>query len=421
MVAARPPARARGAHPLAPVTSKLAAYLTIGLVSVGLDVALLVGLHSGLGLGLGLSTTLAYLVSLLVNFLLNRRSMSTGGAHIAQHALRYGLLVGLNYLITLGAVTAAPGVGVSYVVAKLVVVAASTVWNFLLYRHWVFASRSEPPESGREPGREAIEEVRRQPTASPAGRLLVVIPAYNESASIGQVLAEVAASLPDADTVVVDDASTDGTRTRALAAGATVLSLSFNLGVGGAVRTGFRYAVRHGYTQVLQLDADGQHDPREARLLLARLGDADLVIGARFAGRGDYAVRGPRRWAMRMLSSVLSRTARTRLTDTTSGFRANGPRAVQLFAQHYPAEYLGDTVETIVIGSRAGLKIEQVPVSMRERAGGRPSQTSWQASWYLLRACIALGVASMRWSEMPVPEVAPAPQVSRAAVRRDSA
>lgn len=421
MVAGPAPARPRPAGGAVFFSSTLLIYLGIGLASVGLDVGLLVGLHTGLGLDLAFSTTAAFAISLAFNFGLNRRFMSTGAAHLGRHALRYGLLVGVNYVITLGAVTAAAGVGVSYVVAKLAVVAASTVWNFLLYRYWVFAPRRGSLDRDGLPTSPGPEMGRRPPMIPEPARLLVVIPAYNEADSIGLVLNEVAVSLPEADTVVVDDASSDGTRARALAAGASVLTLPFNLGVGGAVRAGFRFAVRHGYTQVLQIDGDGQHDPREARLLLAGLNEADLVIGARFAGRGDYAVRGPRRWAMQLLSVALSRTARTRLSDTTSGFRANGPRAVQLFAQHYPAEYLGDTVETIVLAARAGLRIRQVPVQMRERAGGRPSQTPWRATWYLLRACLALGMASMRWPEMPIPEIASARQAPRPAANRKSA
>jgi len=117
------------------------------------------------------------------------------------------------------------------------------------------------------------------------------------------------------------------------------------------------------------------------------------VLGARFAGTGDYRIRGPRRWAMKALAVTLSRTAHTTLTDTTSGFRASGPRAITLFARHYPAEYLGDTVESLVIASRAGLTIRQVPVAMRSRAVGVSSHRPFRAAFYLGRATIALAVA----------------------------
>lgn len=232
---------------------------------------------------------------------------------------------------------------------------------------------------------------------SPNFRVLVVVPAFNEEGSVGQVVAEINRCIPDADVLVVDDSSLDATRARALEQNAEVLTLPFNLGVGGAMRAGFRYAQRNGYQCVVQVDADGQHDPSEIQALVDALQDADLVIGARFAGRGSYDVRGPRRWAMKLLSVTLSRMAKTELSDTTSGFRASGPKAVALFALYYPAEYLGDTIESTVISARAGLRIRQMPVHMRIRAAGRPSQTPWRATLYLLRAVIALGFAGVRW------------------------
>lgn len=234
------------------------------------------------------------------------------------------------------------------------------------------------------------------PTPDTLTRTLVVMPAFNESASVRAVVAEVLAALPDVTCLVVDDGSSDETAAEARAGGALVAVLPFNLGVGGAMRTGFRYARDHGFSTVVQVDADGQHDPAGIPALLAELATADLVLGARFAGTGDYRVRGPRQWAMKVLSSVISRIARTRLTDTTSGFRASGPRAIELFAEHYPAEYLGDTIESLVIAVRAGCVVRQVPVAMRPRAGGRPSHDPFKAAAYLARACMALVFAILR-------------------------
>ena len=242
----------------------------------------------------------------------------------------------------------------------------------------------------------------------PPSRVLVVIPAFNEEATVAGVVAEVLAALPGADVLVVDDCSTDATRAVALATPAQVVTLPINLGVGGAMRAGFRYALRYGYDAVLQVDGDGQHDPQDAPALLAALGDADLVIGARFAGAGEYDVRGPRRWAMRRLARTLSRVTGTKLTDTTSGFRASGARTVELFARHYPAEYLGDTVETLVIVARAGLRVVQVPVTMRGRAGGQPSQSPLKAAVYLLRVLLALGLGRLRRYDTPAREKAAA-------------
>lgn len=224
--------------------------------------------------------------------------------------------------------------------------------------------------------------------------LLVVIPAWNEAGAVGDVVRAVRVAQPRATCVVVDDGSTDDTARIARDAGARVLSLPFNLGVGGAMRTGFRYARDHGYGAVVQVDADGQHDPGEIQRLVDRLGDdADIVIGSRFAGSASFEVRGPRRWAMRLLARAIGALAGRRLTDVTSGFKAAGPRAIGLFADTYPAEYLGDTVEALVIAARAGLELQEVPVDMRERQAGNPSHHPVRAAVYLLRAGIAFLVA----------------------------
>ncbi|TFD50805.1 glycosyltransferase family 2 protein [Cryobacterium frigoriphilum] len=225
---------------------------------------------------------------------------------------------------------------------------------------------------------------------------LIVMPAWNEEESVADVVAEVFRSLPGVHCLVVDDGSTDRTAVVARAAGATVATLAVNLGVGGAMRVGFRYALENGFDYVVQVDSDGQHDPQSVISLLQALDDADVVLGARFAGAGSYRVTGPRRWAMVALAGVISRLAHTTLTDTTSGFRASGPRAVRLFAAHYPAEYLGDTIESLVIAARAGCVIRQVPVVMRERSGGVPSHDPVKAAIYLGRAGMALLLALMR-------------------------
>jgi glycosyltransferase involved in cell wall biosynthesis len=228
-------------------------------------------------------------------------------------------------------------------------------------------------------------------------RVLVIVPAWNEQASIAETLREIHSCVPWADLLVVDDGSADRTADVAVAAGATVCRLPFNLGVGGAMRTGYRYALREGYDVAVQIDADGQHDPRFLTALVERLDGADVVIGARFAKADDpYVVRGPRRWAMVLLAWVLSRLAKTRLTDVTSGFRVSNRRAIALFAKHYPAEYLGDTVESLVIAARAGCRITQEPVTMRARTAGRASHSPVKAAIYLCRAVVALLLALVR-------------------------
>lgn len=231
--------------------------------------------------------------------------------------------------------------------------------------------------------------------------MLVVVPALNEAASVGDVIAEVHAALPAADVLVVDDGSTDATAERARGAGARVVRLPYNLGVGGAMRAGFRYAQRRGYDAVVQIDGDGQHDASFLPDVLAGLAAADVVIGARFAGEGDYRASPGRRAAMRVLARTVSRIARARLTDVTSGFRAANVRAITVFARHYPAEYLGDTVESLVIARRCGLTVAQVPVAMRMRLGGLASQRGGGAVVYLGRAVFALGLALVRTWPMP--------------------
>lgn len=227
-------------------------------------------------------------------------------------------------------------------------------------------------------------------------RLLVIIPAYNESASVASVIREVARELPDASCLVIDDGSRDDTAAVARSSGASVLQLPINLGVGGAMRAGYRFALENDFEATIQIDADGQHDPRHAGDLLTELNGADIVIGARFAGVGDYSVRGPRRWAMRFLSATLSRATGAQLTDTTSGFKACGPRAIALFAREMPAEYLGDTIEALVIAAKNGLMVRQVPVVMRERSAGVPSHNPLKSAVYLLRAVFALFFAYAR-------------------------
>ncbi len=227
-------------------------------------------------------------------------------------------------------------------------------------------------------------------------RVLVIMPAWNEAESVGNTVREVLGVGRPYDVLVVNDGSTDATADVAKDAGATVLTLPFNLGVGGAMRAGFKYARRLGYTRVIQVDADGQHDPRNIDEVLAGLEHADISIGARFADRGDYEVRGPRKWAMQFLAKVISSLAKTRLTDVTSGFRAANDRAISQYLDHYPAEYLGDTIDSLVVAVRSGCTVTQIPVAMRPRQGGTPSHNPLKAAIYLGRSIFALLLALTR-------------------------
>jgi glycosyltransferase involved in cell wall biosynthesis len=222
-------------------------------------------------------------------------------------------------------------------------------------------------------------------------RVLVIVPALNEERSVGGIVAETRGL--GYDVCVVDDGSTDATAAEAREAGATVLGVPLNLGVGGALRCGFRWALANGYDVAVQVDADGQHDPHEIAALLGamREQDADLVVGSRFAeGAGAYEVRPARRFAMSLLARRAERATGTRVIDSTSGFRAIRRPLLDRFAANYPVEYLGDTVEALIEAGRAGAKIVEHPISASPRAHGSGSAGVLASTWYVARVLIAV-------------------------------
>jgi glycosyltransferase involved in cell wall biosynthesis len=206
-------------------------------------------------------------------------------------------------------------------------------------------------------------------------RTLIIVPAYNEEAALPGTLTELRQAQPGADIAVVDDGSRDETSAVAHAGDALVLQLPFNLGVGAAVRTGLRCAASRGYERAIVVDADGQHDPAGVAELLAALdAGADLVIGSRFApGAPEYATGRVRRRAMRLLQRIVRVRTGQDLTDVTSGYRGFSRPVIELLAAEYPAEFLADTVEAILIVHDYGGTIVEVPVPMRARAAGTPS------------------------------------------------
>jgi glycosyltransferase involved in cell wall biosynthesis len=223
--------------------------------------------------------------------------------------------------------------------------------------------------------------------SAPSAAPYVVIPAHNEREALPGVIHEVRTAQPGAEIVVVDDGSTDGTAGLARRHGADhVIVLPYNSGVGAALRAGLLYARRRGARAVVQCDADGQHPANAIAELVAGLGAADIVIGARFTPGTRYRARGPRALAMRLLAAIMSRLHRTKLTDATSGFRAFGPRAIAVLSRELPAQYLGDTIEALTIAKRARLAVRQVPVQMRERQGGQASSGPFQSALYLVRS-----------------------------------
>lgn len=223
-------------------------------------------------------------------------------------------------------------------------------------------------------------------------RTLVIIPALNEEQSLPSVLASLAAHAPEHDVLVIDDGSADGTTAAAIAGGAMVARLPFNLGVGGALRTGFRFAVRQGYDRAVQFDADGQHDVADLGALLAELDTgADVVVGSRFAsGSDDYRQGAVRGGAMSVLRLALSLLSGQRFTDTSSGFRAYSRRVIEYFADAYPLEYLSDTVESLLLACYAGFVVVEVPVTMRQREGGMPSTRNLRLVYHYLRLLLVL-------------------------------
>ena len=234
-------------------------------------------------------------------------------------------------------------------------------------------------------------------------RIVAVVPAYNEAGAIGRVVDEIRKFDPALDVVVVDDASADETAAIAAAHGATVLRLPFNVGIGGAVQTGFRYAREHEYETAVRLDGDGQHDPRELPKLLAPLerGDASLVIGSRFVDPGgSYRPPFARRVGVRVFARLVSLLGGQRVTDTTSGFIALDRVGIALFAEEFPHDY--PEVEATLVALRSGLQLAQVQVEMRERETGSSSITLVRSLYYLVKVTLALLVASLR--RYPRPE-----------------
>jgi glycosyltransferase involved in cell wall biosynthesis len=237
-------------------------------------------------------------------------------------------------------------------------------------------------------------------------RRLAIVPAFNEEVSVGRVIDEIRAFDPGFEIAVIDDGSIDRTAGVAADRGAYVIRLPFNLGIGGAVQTGFRFAFEHGFDVAVQVDGDGQHDPAELSKILRPVlsGEADLVVGSRFAASGGEAFRSSaaRRVGIRIFAGVVSAIARQRVTDTTSGFRAVNRKGIALFAADYPHDY--PEVEATVMCVRHKLRLREVPVEMRERSGGRSSITALRSVYYMVKVLLAIFVGLFRRYAVPLEE-----------------
>jgi glycosyltransferase involved in cell wall biosynthesis len=222
---------------------------------------------------------------------------------------------------------------------------------------------------------------------------LAVIPAYNESATIVAVVESLRRDAPEFDTLVIDDGSTDDTDVLAHKAGATVLKLPFNVGIGGAVQTGFVYAQEHDYDFLAQVDGDGQHDSIELERLTAAMNQeaVDVVCGSRFL-TNDHRYPAPisRRTGIHIFAFLLSRIVGTPVSDPTSGFRLYNRRAIDLFARDYPHDY--PEVEAVLILHHHRLRMREIPVRMYTRGGGRSSISTGKSAYYMLKVLLALFV-----------------------------
>jgi glycosyltransferase involved in cell wall biosynthesis len=233
---------------------------------------------------------------------------------------------------------------------------------------------------------------------------IAIVPALNEEVTVGRVIGEIRAFDPGFDVVVVDDGSTDRTAGVAADRGAYVLRLPFNLGIGGAMQTGFRFAFEEGYDIAVQIDGDGQHDPTQLPKILEPVlaGEADLCVGSRFTGEGAYRSSFVRRIGIKIFARLVSAVVRQKLTDTTSGFRAVNRRGIALFAADYPHDY--PEVEATVMSVKHKLRLKEVPVEMRERGGGSSSITALRSVYYMTKVLLAIFVGLFRRNAVPLEE-----------------
>lgn len=244
---------------------------------------------------------------------------------------------------------------------------------------------------------------------SAAPTYLAVVPAYNEQATIASVVRALQEHAPVFDVLVIDDGSTDETAAVAMAAGARVLKHPFNLGIGGAVQSGFTYARENGYDCMVQVDGDGQHDPREIQVLIDAMEEdpsIDMVCGSRFLKNNGYPAPMSRRTGIHIFAFILSRLVDGRVSDPTSGFRLYNRQGICLFARDYPHDY--PEVEAILMLHHHRLRMREVPVRMFVRGGGVSSISSGKSVYYMVKVLLALFVGLARARPVPEPgEAAP--------------
>ncbi|GIP57027.1 glycosyltransferase family 2 protein [Paenibacillus sp. FSL W8-0186] len=231
-------------------------------------------------------------------------------------------------------------------------------------------------------------------------KILAIVPAYNEEEGIEQVIASLQKYAPYADILVVNDGSTDDTGLLAENAGAAVLHLCSNLGIGGAVQTGYRYAAEYGYDYAVQIDGDGQHDPADLAKLLCcmRKTGADMVVGSRFIEKEGFQSTFARKLGIDLLGGLVTQLTGKRITDPTSGYRLCNRRAIALFAQQYPTDY--PEVEALVMLDNCQLSFQEIPVVMKERQGGVSSISPLQSIYYMCKVILAILMMKTRKKKM---------------------
>lgn len=228
-------------------------------------------------------------------------------------------------------------------------------------------------------------------------RTLIIMPAHNEALNISPVIDAIRQHASGIDLLVVNDDSKDGTAEVARRAGAAVITLPCNLGYGGAVQTGFRYAVEHGYEIGLIMDADGQHDAADIPVLLGiiRNGEADLALGSRFLGRLEYSPSWFRHLAWALLRRLASRMTGLRVTDPTSGFQAMTGELMRFFARdNYPTDF--PDADTIIAVSFAGFRVKEAPVTMRDRVSGQAMHTTIKGVYYMFKMLLSIFIVWLR-------------------------
>ena len=225
---------------------------------------------------------------------------------------------------------------------------------------------------------------------------LIIIPAFNEEENIEKTVESILRDSSGFDYVIINDCSRDNTKKICEEKGYNIVNLPINLGIGGAVQTGYKYALRNGYDMAVQVDGDGQHDPKflEEMATYLEQHDLDMVVGSRFIEKQGFQSSGLRRVGIRFFTMLIKILTGSTITDPTSGLRMVGKNVLQIFAEEYPKDY--PEPETVVGILRRGLKVEEIPVIMHEREGGVSSISMKKSVYYMIKVSLAIIIERIR-------------------------